>query len=57
MFSSLHHKEIDFNAMDVDELRTLISKIERELSIRQFEEDLRRALNDYQRRDPQVIRL
>ena len=57
MFSSLRHKEIDFNAMDVDELRTLISKIERELSIRQFEEDLRRALNDYQRRDPQVIRL
>jgi hypothetical protein len=57
MFSSPRRKEIDFNAMEVDELRALISKIERELSVRQFEDDLRRALNDYQRRDPQVIRL
>jgi hypothetical protein len=43
--------------MNLDELRALISKIEKELSVRQFEEGLRHALRDYQQRDPHVIRL
>lgn len=50
-------KEIDLHGMNVDELRALVSRIERELEIRRFEEGLRQALRDYQRRDPQVIRL
>ena len=57
MFSSLRRKEIDLSTMDIAELRALVSKIEHELSVRQFEEGLRRALHDYQRRDPHVIRL
>lgn len=50
-------KEIDVSLMGPDDLRALISKIERELSVRQFEEGLRHALRDYQRRDPHVIRI
>ncbi len=50
-------KEVDLSVMGLDDLRALISKIERELSVRQFEEGLRHALSDYQRRDPHVIRI
>jgi hypothetical protein len=57
MLSSQRRKDIDLNALEVDDLRALVAKIERELSVRQFEEGLRRALHDYQRRDPNVIHL
>ena len=57
MIASTHRKEINLSTMNLDELRALIGKIEKELSVRQFEEGLRHALRDYQRRDPHVIRL
>lgn len=57
MIASTHRKEINLSTMNLDDLRALISKIEKELSVRQFEEGLRHALHDYQRRDPHVIRL
>lgn len=57
MLSSQRRKDIDLNTLEIDDLRALVAKIERELSVRQFEEGLRRALRDYQRRDPNVIHL
>ena len=57
MIAPTHRKEINLSTMNLDELRALISKIEKELSVRQFEEGLRHALRDYQQRDPHVIRL
>jgi len=57
MASLARKREIDLSLMRVDELQALIAKIERELTTRQFEEGLRKALRDYQGRDPNVIRL
>ena len=57
MASLARKTEINLSEMRVDELEVLIAKIERELTTRQFEEGLRKALRDYQGRDPNVIRL
>lgn len=57
MLVSPRRKEIDLHSMNLDELRALVSRLERELEIRRFEEGLRKALHDYQRRDPHLIRL
>lgn len=55
MASITRRNDIDLTGMCLDELRNLVSKIERELEVRRFEEGLRKAVHEYQRRDPQVI--
>jgi hypothetical protein len=57
MASVIRRKDIDLTSMCLDELRKLVSKVERELEVRRFEEGLRKAVHEYQRRDPQVIHL
>lgn len=57
MPSVFQKNPIDLSSLCLDELRHLVAKIERELEIRRFEEGLRKAVNDYQRRDPHVIHL
>jgi hypothetical protein len=57
MASVMRRNDIDLTGMCLDELRRLVSKIERELEVRRFEEGLRKAVHEYQRRDPQVIHL
>lgn len=57
MPSVFQKNHIDLSNLCLDELRHLVSKIERELEIRRFEEGLRKAVHDYQRRDPHVIHL
>lgn len=57
MASVIRRNDIDLTSMCIDELRKLVSKIERELEVRRFEEGLRKAVHEYQRRDPQVIHL
>lgn len=48
---------IDLSNMSADELRDLIKNVEKVLEIRSFEEGLQRAVNEYRRRDPNVIHL
>ena len=43
--------------MSVEQLRILVAEAERVRDLRRFEEGLRRAIHEYQGRDPQVIRL
>lgn len=43
--------------MSLEELQALISEAERALSVRQFEEEMKRAVKEYKERDPRLIRL
>lgn len=47
---------LDLSRYSVAELRQLIERIDKALDIKKFEEQMAREINDYKRRDPQVIR-
>ena len=49
--------DIDLSNLDLEQLRALLAKIEQTLEVRRFEENLNRAVREYQGRDPNVIRL
>lgn len=48
---------LDLGAMNVDELKTLVEQARRKLDILEFEEGLRKAVNQHKTRDPRVIRI
>ena len=54
---STRHKHIDLSHMSPEELRVLIENVNKILEIRLFEEGLKKAVNEYRRRDPNVIHL
>lgn len=54
---SVSAPDVDLSTLDLDQLRALLTKIENTLEIRRFEENLNRAVREYQDRDPNVIRL
>ena len=43
--------------MSIEDLQRLVSEAERILGVRQFEEEMRKAVIEYQQRDPRVIRV
>ena len=55
--ASTRHQHIDLSHMSPEELRILIDNINKILEIKQFEEGLKKAVNEYRRRDPTVIHL
>lgn len=50
-------KMIDLSGMTLEELRALVARAERQLAIRRFEEEMKRAVSEFQTRDNRVIRL
>ncbi len=49
--------DIDFSQMSLSELRKLVSRAERILELRKFEEGLSKAVREFKTRDPGVIRM
>lgn len=49
--------ELRLRQMSLEQLQALISEAERVLSLRQFEEEMKQAVNEYKQRDPRLIRL
>ena len=48
--------EIDLTKLSVDQLKSLIAKAEELKELKRFEEELNKAVTEYQTRDPRVIR-
>ncbi len=55
--SSLRSVEIDLSKLSLEELKTLVSRAERVLELRRFEEGLFKAVTEFKSRDPNVIRM
>jgi len=49
--------DINLSTLSLEQLRDLLARIQHTLEIRHFEEGLNRAVQEYQDRDPRVIRL
>ncbi len=47
---------VDLSTMTLEELQKLAEQVQKTLEIRSFEEGLNQAVQEYKRRDPEVIR-
>jgi len=54
---SVSFTDIDLSNLSLEQLQTLLKRIEQTLEIRRFEEGLNEAVQEYQGRDPRIIRL
>ncbi|HXH02945.1 MAG TPA: hypothetical protein VNN09_06430 [Candidatus Competibacteraceae bacterium] len=50
-------EQLDLSGLSVEELNELIARAKKLLDLREFEEGLRQAVQQYQSRDPRVIRI